>query len=63
MLKISIIIACLNSSKTIKKTIQSLKNQKYNNLEVIVIDGDSIDNTIQLIKSYKIYDKIGRAHV
>jgi len=56
MLKISIIIACLNSSKTIKKTIQSLKNQKYNNLEVIVIDGGSIDNTIQLIKSYKIYD-------
>jgi glycosyltransferase involved in cell wall biosynthesis len=55
MLKISIIIACLNSSKTIKKTIQSLKNQNYNNLEVIVIDGGSIDNTIQLIKSYKIY--------
>jgi len=54
MPRISIIIACYNSSKTITKTIQSLKNQKYFNYEVIIVDGGSTDNTIELIKSFKI---------
>jgi glycosyltransferase involved in cell wall biosynthesis len=54
MVRISIIVACYNSSKTIKKTIQSLKNQKYSNYELIIVDGGSTDNTIELIKSFKI---------
>lgn len=52
--KISILIACYNSSKTIKKTISSLKKQKYKNFEIIVIDGGSSDNTVNIIKSFKL---------
>ena len=46
----SIIMVCKNSEKTIKKSIESFKNQKYPNKSLIVIDGGSIDNTINIIK-------------
>lgn len=53
MKKISIITVCYNSSKTIDKTFQSVKNQTYKNVEYIVIDGNSSDNTLNLIVDYK----------
>ena len=52
-MKISIITVCFNSSKTIEKTFQSVLNQKYNNIEHIVIDGGSSDSTLKIIKKYK----------
>jgi glycosyltransferase involved in cell wall biosynthesis len=55
-LKISIIVASLNSEKTIGKSISSIKNQKYDNLEVIFIDGGSTDNTINLIGTHNLPD-------
>ena len=51
-MKISIITVCFNSSKTIKKTFQSIKNQSYQNIEHIVVDGGSSDDTLKIIKSY-----------
>ena len=52
-MKISIITVTLNSEKTIKETIESVIRQNHQNIEHIVIDGGSSDNTISIVKSYK----------
>ncbi|WP_350913727.1 glycosyltransferase family 2 protein [Providencia huaxiensis] len=51
-MKISIITATYNSSKTIIDTIQSLEQQTYSNIEYIIIDRASKDNTLDIIKKY-----------
>jgi glycosyltransferase involved in cell wall biosynthesis len=53
MLKVSIITVCYNSAETIESTIQSVISQDYKNIEYIVVDGKSVDNTIQVIDKYK----------
>ncbi|RTY91098.1 glycosyltransferase [Flavobacterium sp. RSP46] len=52
-MKISIITVCYNSSKTIEKTIVSVANQTYKDLEFIIVDGDSKDNTIEIVKKHE----------
>lgn len=49
----SIITVCYNSEKTISRCIESILNQGFYNLEFIIIDGLSQDNTIEIIKSYE----------
>ncbi len=51
--KISIITVTKNSGKYLKKNIDSVINQNYKNFEHIIVDGNSTDNTIRIIKSYK----------
>ena len=47
---ISIITVSKNSSRYIQETIDSIKNQKYKNIEYIIVDGGSADGTIDIIK-------------
>lgn len=53
-LQLSIIIATYNSEKTLQRTLNSLLNQTYRNFEVILIDGASQDQTIEIIKENKL---------
>lgn len=50
---ISIITICYNSELTIEKTIQSVLNQNYTNLEYIIVDGMSTDHTMEIVEKYK----------
>lgn len=49
---VSIIIPTFNSSLTIAETIQSIINQTYSNIEVLVMDGLSEDATCQIVKEF-----------
>jgi glycosyltransferase involved in cell wall biosynthesis len=49
---ISIITVCHNSALTIRDTIKSVLEQSYSRIEYIIIDGNSIDGTIEIIRSF-----------
>ncbi len=46
---VSVIIPAYNSEKTIKETIESVLNQTFHNLELIVINDGSQDSTLEII--------------
>jgi len=49
---VSICIPAYNAEKTIVRTIQSIINQTYSNLEIIICDNASLDNTLEIIKCF-----------
>lgn len=50
---VSVITPCWNSAMYIEQTILSVINQTYINIEFIIIDGGSSDNTVEIIKKYR----------
>lgn len=50
---ITIITSVYNGEKYLEETILSILNQKYKNVEYILIDGGSTDSTINIIKKYE----------
>ena len=52
-MKISLITITYNSEITLSDTIQSVLNQTYPNIEYIIVDGASKDNTVSIIKEYE----------
>ena len=54
---ISIIVPVYNQENTISIALDSIINQSYKNLEIIVVDNASTDNTLNILKSFYIEDK------
>ncbi len=50
---VSVITVSYNSADTIKDTFESVLNQTYNNIEYVIVDGSSSDDTVDIIKSYE----------
>jgi glycosyltransferase involved in cell wall biosynthesis len=50
-MKISVITVCYNSATTIGQTLKSVRDQSYKNIEHIIVDGASVDETLEVIKS------------
>lgn len=50
---ISIVTVCYNSAATIGRTFESVLNQDVNDMEYVVIDGASCDNTLEIIEDYR----------
>ena len=49
----SIITVCWNSGNTIKRTIESVLEQDFQDYEYIIVDGGSTDGTLDIIKAYE----------
>ncbi|MBW2937725.1 glycosyltransferase [Aureisphaera sp. CAU 1614] len=59
MPSLSIIIPTYNSSETIWEALESIKNQTFQDLEVLIMDGESQDATVALVEKFRIdYPKI-----
>lgn len=51
-MKISVITVALNEAESIKKTLDSVAIQKYDNIEHIIVDGGSSDGTFEIASDY-----------
>ena len=52
-MKISIITVCYNSEETIISTLNSVISQTYDDIEHIIIDGGSVDRTLDILDQYE----------
>jgi glycosyltransferase involved in cell wall biosynthesis len=57
-MKISIITACYNSAATIRDTLQSIEMQDYSDIEHIIIDGASTDETLDIVGQFPHVSKV-----
>lgn len=52
-LKISIVTAAYNAAATVRRTVESVLGQTYDNIEYIVVDGKSSDDTVKIVEEYR----------
>lgn len=52
-MKVSIITVTYNSAETLRETLRSIASQDYQNLELILVDGGSTDNTLAIAEEFK----------
>ena len=52
-IRISIIIPSFNQGMFLEETLLSVINQPYKNVEILVMDGGSTDNSVEIIKKYE----------
>lgn len=55
--KVSLILTSYNCSDNIKRTLNSIEMQDYPNIEIIIIDGLSVDGTVNIIKEFEMSTK------
>lgn len=55
---ISVIVPVYNVEKYLRKCISSLLNQHYIDMEIIIVDDKSIDNSLNIAKEYEIYKNV-----
>jgi glycosyltransferase involved in cell wall biosynthesis len=53
MAKVTVVTVCYNSEKTIKDTLESVTRQNHLDIEYLVVDGKSRDNTLDIAESYR----------
>lgn len=51
--KVSILVANYNNSIYLNRCIKSIQNQNYKNIQIIVVDDNSTDNSIEILKKFK----------
>jgi len=52
-MKISLITATYNSAETVRDTLQSVLNQTFKDIDYIIVDGNSKDNTMAIVKEFE----------
>ena len=59
MPRVSVIITTRNEERNIEKVLVSVKNQTYKDIEIIVVDNDSMDKTVEIAKRFtkRVYNK------
>tara|TARA_Y100001970_G_C14179279_1_gene828876 strand:+ start:775 stop:1458 length:684 start_codon:yes stop_codon:yes gene_type:complete len=55
--KVSILMSCYNSQATISKSVESILSQSYEDIELLICDDGSIDDTYKTIEEYSKADK------
>ena len=54
---VSVIMPCFNCEKTVAASIESILNQTYQNIEILIIDDGSKDNTYEILKKFQSKNK------
>ena len=56
-IKVSVIIPVYNAADTLERTLDSVRHQSLKDIEIIVVDDGSTDNTPEILKKYAAFDK------
>ena len=52
MIKVSVVVPVYNAENYIKKCIDSLVNQTYKDIEIIIVNDGSTDNSLEVIRKF-----------